>query len=81
MAKILVKISRVPGSSDYDLRFYNEDNTPIVSRYGFKRDGDEYHMGQISSSVSWAKHDAENHFKEELQEMFPEGYSLNFEVL
>lgn len=67
------------GGSDIDFRLYREDGTPIMIRGGVNRDMDEYHAGQISSSMGWAVIDAREHFAVHLGELFPEGYTITFE--
>lgn len=66
--------------NDIDFRFYTEDGTPIMGRGGVNRDGEEYHLGQISSNMAWAMLDAHEHFREHLTEMFPGGYVIHFEM-
>lgn len=59
---------------DVDSRMYHENGEPIIGSRG-------YHLGQISSSFGWAKQDIQNHFIDELDELFPEGYEFSFEFL
>lgn len=54
---------------DVDSRMYNEDESKIIYP---DEVGEEYHLGQVSSSFSWAFFDITNHFKKELNELFPE---------
>ncbi len=54
------------------------DDTPLI---GKDAKGGDYHLGQISSSFTWAKHDITDHFKERLDAMFPEGYEFYFEFI
>ena len=67
------------GGVDVDFRFYTEDGAPVLMREGINGDGEEYHMGQVSSSFGWARIDAVGHFSDELRLQFPDGYSLEFE--
>ena len=58
---------------DVDSRMHNEDGSPIMSRVGVNMDGDEYHLGQISSSFSWAKQDCGyDRYSKHLDKLFPE---------
>lgn len=64
------------GGVDVDFRFYREDGSPVM----FKHPKEEYyHVEQVSSSFFWAMQDAYNHFKKELNELFPDGYLIQFE--
>lgn len=80
MKKIIVTVRQFrpsynPEQWDVDSRMYHEDLTPILD----PREGREnFHMGQISSSLNWAVQDIPDHFKTELDEMFPEGYEFEF---
>lgn len=82
MEKVLVKAIEVPSlyrfGMDIDFIFYTKDDKPIMVRNGTNRDGDLYHIGQISSNIDWAKHDAADHFKDELKELYPNGYEIEF---
>lgn len=73
---ITVKISKVPVSSDVDSRAY-VNGQPLM---GIDASDKSYHLGQISSSVTWAKHDMLNHFKNEYDRLFPQGWELVFET-
>lgn len=66
------------GNIDVDSRLFHKDKTPI---YGKNLIGKNYHLGQISSSFGWAKHDILNHFTKQLDELFPEGYGFEFEFI
>lgn len=61
---------------DVDFRFYTEDGKPVMMK---DAKGDDYHGGQVSSSFHWAVKDAHDHFIEELNSLYPDGWSLQFE--
>ena len=59
------------GNIDVDFRFYRKDGAPIM--YADK------HLGQVSSSFSWAKIDTHRNYDNELKELFPDGYVIEFQ--
>lgn len=60
-----------------DSRAY-ANNEPIMTK---DASGKDYHLGQISSSLGWAKHDMVEHFKSRYDELFPEGWEVEFQYV
>jgi len=61
---------------DVNSRFYDEEMNPIISK---DTQGNSYHLGQISSSFSWAKLDMTyERYKEHFDKLFP-NQNGNFE--
>lgn len=72
MKTIKVVVTEFQGLNGVDVnsRMFNEDETPIVS---IDPQGDEYQLGQISSSFVWAIKDITyDRFKDELDKLFPD---------
>jgi hypothetical protein len=63
-------------ATDVDSRAYIGD-VPLT---GKNADGNWYHLGQVSSSVSWAKVDMVKHFSKDYDKLFPQGWEVVFEV-
>ena len=63
-------------NGDVDSRAYDANGAAIIGKDGA---GEDYHLGQISSSLEWAKQDMRNHFAERYDAMFPNGWDLKFE--
>ena len=61
---------------DVESLAYDQDGVAIICKNGL---GENYHLGQISSSESWARHDMQKHFKQEFDAIYPNGWVLNFE--
>jgi len=74
---IYVVITTLP-SGDVDSRAYYENGDPII---GKDFAGEDYHLGQISSNVQWARADMEFHFEKEWNDIFPKGWVLSFSVV
>lgn len=78
---IVVKInpSQNPITKEFevDSRAFVND-VPLIGKDGL---GNPYHLGQVSSGYNWAKHDMLHHFSKEYNELFPNGWTLVFEIL
>lgn len=65
-------------NGDVDSRAYDPDGLAI---YGLDAGGEKYHLGQVSSSFGWAKHDMREHFKAKWDRLYPDGWDLEFECV
>lgn len=70
---ITVHIQTQP-NGDVDSRAYI-DGKPVIVPDGA---GKPYHAGQISSSIDWAIRDMREHFKDDWDRLFPDGWRLEF---
>jgi len=61
---------------DVDARCYTEKNEPIMDT---DTGGNPYHMGQVCSSLGWAKIDIPSRNIKKLQELFPGVQEFEFE--
>ena len=88
--KILVKIKPVLNQRGYSSpnmkpvykwevegQAYNSKGEPIKFT---REDGAEGNAGQISTSVGWSVHDMREHFKEEYDKLYPDGWEIDYEV-
>jgi rhodanese-related sulfurtransferase len=71
---ITVEIKPADNRKDVDSRAF-VNGEPIQMVCG---DGTLKHLGQISSSAAWAKHDMLYHFKDRYDELYPQGWELKF---
>lgn len=62
-----------------DSRMYDSKMEPIMGKYKFQEG--MYHLGQKSSSFSWAKQDISTRYSEYLDPLFPEGYYFEFKLI
>lgn len=74
---IIGKIRRVEGSGNVDVRAYLEDGSLVTIQ---APNGETYHLGQVSSSVGWAVHDIVNHFSDEYDVLFPDGWTVEIDM-
>ena len=72
-----IKVVIMPNGSDVDSRAFSEDGSPLIGKDGA---GNDYHLGQISSSTEWAIHDMQKHFVREFDELYPDGWQLEFSL-
>lgn len=68
---------KVLDANNTDSRLYVKDKPLIIK----DASGKDYHMGQISSSVSWALRDVPENFSDDLDNLFPKGWVLHFVTL
>ena len=62
-----------------DSRMYEENMNPIISKGGINMDQNDWHLGQISSSLTWAVHDCcYERYQPHFDKLFPE-QNGNFE--
>ena len=65
-----------PHGRDVNSLCYDANGVAIIGKNGV---GEPYHLGQISSSEGWAKHDMIEHFKAEYDEIYPNGWNVVFD--
>lgn len=68
--KKLIAVVQIIDDNNVDARFYNEDMSPLIGKNSLNED---YHVGQICSSMGWAKRDlGYERYKKELDYLFPD---------
>ena len=80
---ICTKTKSTHGSLEYQSNveslMYDSKMEPIMGKYKLQ-DG-MYHLGQISSSFSWAESDISTRYADYLDPMFPDGYYFEFNFI